>query len=121
MTSDEDPSVLWAQDAQLLAEVGRHLFDQDTRVQVRLPRAMAAAAVARWEGDGDDRPLAPATDVQRAVRHQAGTLGLIGLCVQNSGVEDGNDIVVDMPSWYIGLALEAAGDAGLIGPPGPEG
>lgn len=57
------------------------------------------------------------THTQRAVRHQAGTLGLIGLCIQNRGVDDGDDVVVDMPSWYVGLALEAADEAGLLSEP----
>ncbi len=52
--------------------------------------------------------------LQTAVRHKAGTVGLIGLCIENRGVDDGDEIVVDMPSWCVGLALEAAGDAGLL-------
>jgi len=34
--------------------------------------------------------------------------------IQKGGVEDGEDIVVDVPSWYVGLALEAADEMGLI-------
>lgn len=104
----------WAEEARLLAEVGKWLFAQPTTVQIRLPRSIAAVAVASWERDGDEGPLAPETYLQRAVRHQAGTLALIGLCIQKGGVEDGEDIVVSLPSWYVGLALEAADEMGLI-------
>lgn len=112
----DDPYELWEQDAALLAEIGRHLFSQTTQVRVRLPRSLAAAAVAKWERDGDEGPLPPETALQTAVRHKAGTVGLIGLCIENRGVDDGDEIVVDMPSWYVGLALEAADEAGLLNP-----
>ena len=41
----EDIYRVWDEDAELHAQVGRHLFEQPTRVTVRLPRQMAAAAV----------------------------------------------------------------------------
>lgn len=115
--ASQDPYAQWAKDAELLAEVGGHLFHQPTRVQVRLPRSIAAAAVAAWERDGEAGVPGPESHTQRTVRHQAGTIALIGLSIQNGGVDDGDDVVVDMPSWYVGLALEAADEAGLLSGP----
>lgn len=115
MTSDQ-PSER-QREADLLAEVGRWLFPQDLRVRVRLPASLADRAVAGWERydvDGDDVAVREGTD-QRALRHQAGALALIGLRIKEHGLRDGRgNVVVDLDAWQIGHALDAAEQRGLL-------
>jgi len=110
----EDTYRVWAGDAEVLAQVGRSLYEQQTRVQVRLPRQVADAALAAWQRDDDEGALPPETPETRATRHRAGSLALIGLAIESGGVVDGDDVVVEIESWSIGLALEAADEAGLL-------
>ena len=112
---DDERYENWRDDARVLAEVGRHLSTQQTRLQVRLPRALAAAARSAWERDVDERPLPPETAEQQQVRRCAGVLGLIGLAIETGGIDAGDDVVVEIDAWEIGLALEAADEAGLLG------
>jgi hypothetical protein len=110
-----DDYMLWQADGEILAEIGRCLFTQDLRVKVRLPADLAAKALASWQRDESDAPqLAEETDAQRIVRHRAGMLGLIGLSIESeSSVHDG-DVVLDLDAWFIGSALEAADESGLL-------
>jgi hypothetical protein len=119
-----DDYVVWEADSEILAEIGRCLFTQDLRVTVRLPAELAAKALARWQREVSDAPqLAEESHAQRIVRHRAGTLGLIGLSIESRGsASNGDDLVLDLDAWYIGLALEAADDSGLLdglSPPRP--
>jgi hypothetical protein len=78
----------YAADAAALAEIGRAIFPQPTRLRVRIPGALADLAVAAWAREEDDEGnLAPGeeTPEQITARHRAGTLGLIGLSVQDAG------------------------------------
>jgi hypothetical protein len=101
------------EDAAVLAQIGRALFAQPTRVKVRLPRALADLAVAAWARDEHaTRPEDSAKQI--TARHRAGTLALIGRSVQHSGTPDGADIVVDLDAWFIGSAFDAADDDGLL-------
>lgn len=113
MDSEADYRV-WAEDAQTLAEIGRHLFLQPTRISVRLPRALAERAVAAWQRNEDTGALAPETAKERETRHRAGTLSLIGVSIEERAVAQGDEVVVEVDAWYIGEALEAANDAGLL-------
>lgn len=71
--------------ARLLGEIGDILARADLpRVKVRLPRRLAEQAVAAWELD-DEGPIDPESYEQRVQRHHAGTLGLIGLGIQERG------------------------------------
>ncbi len=117
--------MVWEADGEILAEIGRCLFAQNLRVTVRLPADLAAKALARWQREVSDAPqLAEESHAERTVRHRAGTLGLIGLSIESRGSADnGDDLVVDLDAWYIGLALEAADDSGLLDglfPPTPS-
>jgi hypothetical protein len=49
----------WKADADLLARIGRILFDQQTDVEVRLPRALADQLVAIWERTSSESELPP--------------------------------------------------------------
>ena len=40
---------------------------------------------------------------------------LIGLSIQQSGVREGDEVVVDLDAWFIGHALHEADQAGLLG------
>jgi hypothetical protein len=111
-TDDRYPR--WTVDADTLAQIGRAIFPQPTRVTVRLPAALADQALAAWNKDEDSRPVPPETAEQKAVRHMAGTLALIGLSIQERGVADGDEVLVELESWYIGGACEAADEAGLL-------
>jgi hypothetical protein len=47
-------------------------------------------------------------------RGYAGTLGLIGLSVEQTGPAEDDKVVVGLDAWYIGGALEATDSAGLL-------
>jgi hypothetical protein len=111
----DDPYGVWEEDAKLLAAIGRSIFGQRTRVTVRLPRDLADRALAAWRREeGDGRPLPPGTREQRAVRHKAAAVGLIGLSIENGFQPDGDEVVVELDAWQIGDAYNAADDAGLL-------
>jgi hypothetical protein len=113
---------IWAEDVQALAEVGRAIFPQPTRLLVRLPHRLAQRAVAAWEREAYEGPFVDEAAEQRAVRHRAGILALIGLSIEQGGVSAGEDVVVELEAWYVGAALDAADDAGLLErlPPPPR-
>ena len=100
-------------EAETLAQVGAAIFRQPTKVRVRLPRNLADLAVAAWRRD-DGSLSDPETTEQRATRHQAGTLALIGLCIEQTGQPDRGEVVCELDSWYIGTALDAAEEHQLL-------
>lgn len=112
----------WATDEDTLTKVGQHLFGQALRVTVRLPRSVADEAVAAWQRDDADDLPADETQEQKNTRHRAGTLALIGLSIVNSGLIQGDEVIVGLDAWNIGTALDAAEQAGAldgIAPPWP--
>jgi hypothetical protein len=76
---------------------------------VRLPSALAHAALKAWQRDDEGGPD-PESYEQRAIRHRAATLGLIGFSVEQSGRADGDEVVVELSPDLIGNALNAADD-----------
>lgn len=105
----------WARDGAVLAQVGRAVFGQPTRVTVRLPRALADEALTAWQRDTEgEPPLPPETPEERHIRYRAAALGLIGLSIETSGVVDGDEVVVDIDAWHIGDAYRAADEDGLL-------
>lgn len=101
-------------EADLLAQVGQHLFGQDLRVRVQLPAALATRAVAAWkrEDAGDTKTESQA---ERTIRHQAGALALIGLAVDERGLPaEGDHVAVELDAWQVGIALDAADERGLL-------
>jgi hypothetical protein len=119
VVSDQDYAQ-WNRDGAVLAEIGHALFRQSLGVSVRLPRQLAEAAVASCDRESSDQPLPDETSNQTATRKRAAALALIGLSVQNASVEEGDD-VVELDAWFIGQALDAAEQEGLIVPPSTEG
>ena len=103
-------------DAAILAQIGAYLFLQPTRMKVRLPRELAEAAVLAWQRE-EVGSLDEEAPTEKQIRGQAGTLALIGLSVERSTRdqdEDDGDVVVELDAWFIGAALDAADEAGLI-------
>lgn len=112
-TKPDDLHQQYLLEADTLAHIGAAIFPQPTKVRVRLPGNLADLALAAWHRD-DDSPSEPETTEQRVVRHQAGTLALIGLCVEQTGQPDNGEVVCELDSWYIGTALDAAEDHQLL-------
>ena len=110
----DDQYRLWESDADLLAEIGRTLFVQPTRVTVRLPGLLAARALAAWQRDESGDKLPDESVAQRMTRRRAGAVGLIGLAVENTGLAVDGDVVISLDAWSIGDAFDAADEAGLL-------
>jgi hypothetical protein len=104
----------WAADAGVLYELAQQLRPQTPKIQVRLPRELADRAVAAWQRDEDPGNLAQETDEQRSIRDDAGTLALIGQSIEETGIEDGEDVLFRLDAWILGVALEAADKAGRL-------
>ncbi|MFD5086004.1 hypothetical protein ACFVYP_30350 [Kitasatospora sp. NPDC058201] len=87
--------------------IGEHVDAQVGRVTVRLPRAVAEAAVDAWERDelGD---LGEETHEQYALRDQAGDLALIGLVISERGRWEGEEVVIDLDVASAGAAARAS-------------
>ena len=121
---DDPDYAIWRDDAELLAEIGRCLFVQDLRVSVRLPASLATRALAAWERDDPENEIPEDENPsERTVRHQAGSLALIGLAIENrSGASDADHVTVELDAWQIGAALDAADERQLLNdvrPPNP--
>jgi hypothetical protein len=99
---------LYREDARLLTEIGAVLASSDLpTVAVRLPSALARAAVAAWQRD-DEGEADPESYEQRVVRYRAATVALIGLAVEQRGQAEGDDVVVELSPDLIGNAVAAA-------------
>ena len=101
-------------EAEVLGSIGAAFFEQPSTLTMRLPKELADLALAAWQRDDNTEPLGSETPEQRITRHRAGTLALIGLCIEKTGQTDGDDIVCELDAWYVGGALEAADDYGLV-------
>ena len=106
--NETDAQQRYKQDAAVLGEIGVTLARAELpNIEVRLPEQLARAAVEAWErAELDDR--SSETFEQRALRHRAGALALIGLVVSEYGRKDGEEIVVALSPGLIGSALAAA-------------
>ncbi|WP_433856067.1 hypothetical protein [Streptomyces kronopolitis] len=100
--------VRYRQDAQVLAEVGRQLAGQVSRVRVTLSREVAEAAVAAWERD-ELGVVGEETVEEFALRDMAAELALIGSAVTERGVPKDGQVVVDLGVVQVGAALQAVG------------
>jgi hypothetical protein len=100
----------YREDARVLGEIGAILARADLpRIPVRLPSALAQAALEAWQHDDEGGPD-PESFEQRAIRHRAAALGLIGLSVEQTGRADGDEVVVELTPNLIGNAFDAADD-----------
>lgn len=101
----------YREDAALLGALGRVLAQAKLpRIEVRLPRRLAEAAVAAWERQHNEGPLDPETYEQRVQRHHAGTLALIGLSIINGGRWEADEMAVELSPNLIGVAVHASDD-----------
>ncbi len=103
----------YRQDAAVLAEIGRFLGPQVTRLTVRLSRDLARTAVAAWEWD-DEGEVGQETPEQTLARDRAASLALIGLAVTERGVTSGDEVVVELDVMEVAAALLAAYDEDVI-------
>jgi hypothetical protein len=83
---------------------------------------LAARALAAWERDDPENEISgDENHNERAVRHQAGNLALIGLDIKNrSGASDGGPVTVELDAWQIGAALDAADERQLLKDVSPQ-
>ncbi len=111
--AEEERYALYREEAKVLAAIGEQVHAQAGKVTVRLPRAVARAAVDAWERDDPDDELGEETIEQYELRRQAGDLALAGLTISEHGRWEGEEVVVDLHVSYAGSAvlayLEAAG------------
>ena len=107
---ETDAQRRYRDDARVLGEIGAILTQADLpRITVRLPSALAQVALEAWERDENDDP-GPESFEQRAIRHRAAALALIGLSVEESGRADGDEVVLELTPDLIGDAFNAADD-----------
>ncbi|KJY32254.1 hypothetical protein [Streptomyces sp. NRRL S-495] len=104
---DEKRYALYREESKVLAAIGAHVHAQVGRVTVRLPRAVAQAAVDAWERDDPDDGLRGETIEQYEVRGRAGDVALIGLVISDHGRWEDEEVVVDLDVTYAGSALLA--------------
>jgi len=112
--ADDDAYKQWLVDGGVLAQIGAEFAKQATGVEVRLPRALADLAVASWQRDDELEDLDAESTDQRAIRCRAAALSLIGATLEVAGQPDGDEVVVRLDAWFVGDALNAADDAGLL-------
>ncbi|SDT81083.1 hypothetical protein SAMN05216371_6535 [Streptomyces sp. TLI_053] len=110
---NEERYAVYREEAKVLAAIGEHVHAQVGRVTVRLPRAVAQAAVDAWERDDPDDGLRGETIEQYEARGRAGDVALIGLVISEHGRWEDEEVVVDLEVSDAGSALlahiEAAG------------
>jgi hypothetical protein len=70
--------------------------------------------VAAWQHDEDPGNLAQETVEQESVRGDAATLALIGQSIEETGIDEGDDVLFRLDAWILGVALEAADKAGRL-------
>jgi hypothetical protein len=104
----EDDYSAWEADAALLRILGRQLGAQAPRVRVRLRRDLANQARAAWQRNDPPEGRPGETVEQRIVRDQAASLALIGLAIDESGVESGDHVIFDVDASVLGAAVRAA-------------
>jgi hypothetical protein len=93
-------------DAKVLAAIGECVRAQAGPVAVRLPRAVAEAAVAAWERDETGGPDEESRE-QYVLRDRAAELALIGLAISERGRWEGGSVVVGLDVASAGAAVRA--------------
>ena len=114
----------WRIDEQVLAAIGAALFQQDTTCRVRLPSELAVHAVGAWQREGDDGTAEEDGPEHEVVRERAAALALLGgeleTAIATTADPTTGDVEATLDAWYIGVALGAADDLGLIGASEPD-
>lgn len=104
---DREQYVRYRQDRTVLAAIGAHLDPQTGRVNVRLPRSVAEAAVAAWDRE-ELGGIGEESREECDLRDDAAELALIGLAITSRGVWDGEEVVVDLDVIQVAAASRAA-------------
>ncbi|MGP4110216.1 hypothetical protein ACTWP5_04765 [Streptomyces sp. 4N509B] len=104
--TDVDHYALYVDDARVLAAIGAHVVARTGRVAVRLPRAVAEAAVAAWEREDVGEVPGEETLEQWRLRDMAGDLGLIGVAFSERGRWEGEEVVVELDVALAGAAAK---------------
>jgi hypothetical protein len=97
----------WVSDGAVVEQIGRHLDKQmPLEVKVRLPRALALAAIESWNREVNTSPLpADESPEERRVRRRSGLLGLIGNWLSSVELGESDEILVMLPAHLVGRAL----------------
>lgn len=81
------------------------------KIEVRIPRGLAEAAVAAWSRDDDGSGATSGETYElREARHRAGVLALIGLSITERGQWEHDEVVVKLDPVLLGVAIDAADD-----------
>ncbi|SEM13338.1 hypothetical protein SAMN05414137_11934 [Streptacidiphilus jiangxiensis] len=91
----------------MLAAIGAHLDPQIGRLEVRLPRSVAEAAVGAWDRE-ESGGVGKESREEYELREAAAELAFIGLAISSRGVWDAEGVVVDLDVVEIAAALRAA-------------
>lgn len=91
----------------MLAAIGARVEAQVGRATVRLPKALAEAAVAAWDRDELGGP-GEETHEQYALRDCAAELALIGLAISQRGRWENEELIIDLDVASAGAALRAS-------------
>lgn len=95
---ERDWREIYRDEALTLGRIGEVLVHADMpKVEVRLPRELADAAVEAWERDDDVSDTGrEETCEERVARSRAASLSLIGLSITERGRWDGDEMVVTL-------------------------
>ena len=113
-STEDDPYIQWSQEAGTLYEIGKYLNREKHPVRVRLSRELANRAIDAWRRERRDGLPDGETHEQYHLRSAAAALSLIGLTLENGFSEDGDEVLFELDAWFVGVALEAADDAGVL-------
>lgn len=109
--TDSKAQARWRENAHTLGVLGQHFrtinFD---KIEVRIPLPLAERAVAAWEYESEDGVLDEEDLDQRIQRYRSAALSLIGLCIIEDGIKDGDSVIAKLHPCYIGSAEEAFDD-----------
>ncbi|WP_329493939.1 hypothetical protein [Kitasatospora herbaricolor] len=105
--NDQEQYVRYQEDSKVLAAIGARVEAQVGRATVRLPKALAEAAVAAWDRDELGGP-GEETHEQYALRDCAAELALIGLAISQRGRWENEELIIDLDVASAGAALRAS-------------
>ncbi|APE34660.1 hypothetical protein BOX37_12630 [Nocardia mangyaensis] len=106
--TEQEAHARYLDDSNVLAAIGAWIAPRVQRVSIRLPIALAEAAVAAWNRD-ETGETGEETPDQYAIRDRAAELALIGLAISERGHLDGDDVVVvELHPTSVAAAILAA-------------
>ncbi len=97
-----------AEEAHLLADVGKAVRAQITDIEVHMSEELARRCVAAWEREDSSTIPADESGPEQITRHRAGVAALIGLAIKERGLRRGDRVVVTLDMGLVGAAVQAA-------------